>query len=206
METVTDTLFGEHLVDQFHITTMSPKLSPNFDIEMSVEDLRVAWSQISRVMSMFPNKVFFRIYRTKDLEKLAHVVGFDAMRQAVRTARADIGRIELQLEGAAVSFFPNSTWPQETVLIDADGVNRVAYSMRFTLPELRSGKAEDGTDTRPYSVLQLNAKSQLDSVYEQGVHQWWSHFGKNFLAEETMFFQSLERRRLCRPLTLAPKL
>lgn len=188
-------LFENGLVDGMDITTMSPARPELAKFEISGPEMATAWKQIKQVSNKFnadDQKVYFRIYRHQDFEKLAHVVGVRKFRKALlnlttvgdRVVNIDVGRITISIDDVYITYAPLSIWPSETFLIDADGANRVAYSLGYTLSELRSGKNNKGENIQQFTVEQLNENSSLKETYHKCVDLWSSTLGKRFLKEE----------------------
>ena len=95
------------------------------------------------------------------------------------------------VDGVTVNYHPLSTWPNETLLIDGDGVNRVAYSAQYTLKELQTGRSKSGEDVFKYSVNQLDSDFSFPEQYRKQATQWWKCFGETNLDKEADFFRRL---------------
>jgi hypothetical protein len=193
---VANFLFKEGLVDELHITPMTPASAMNQALEISLDQFATAWEEIIRAIQEHgERKAFFRIYRVEDLAKLAHSVGTEMFRRSLGDAsvNAVTGELILDIKGISVSFLPASIWPQETFLVDADGVYRTAYSAQYTLAEFASGKSVGGENIRGYSVAKLTEGSSLAELYHQCVEQWWRFLGEKLLHKELGFFQRLMR-------------
>jgi len=182
---------GKSLVDQFRVTTLSPTNEVNTDLDAGVEDLVRAWGGIRQASERYNTdgqiRFHFSVFQTETMEKLAAAVGEKKIVQAFSREgdlqlRANF--LDTTIDGVPMSYLPLSIWTPEEFLIEADGACRTAYEGMFTLDELRSGIAKDGRDTRPYTIEQLTPESDLRSVYERGVDQYWSSFGKRRIAEE----------------------
>ena len=199
---------GEQLnyIDEFHITTMSPELPENFPIEISVEDMKVAWEQIKKLYASRADKgespVFFKIYRHQDLEKLAQAVGEKKFWTAItdETEGSDeavdrnVGYIKFYIDHVPVAYYPISTFPIETVLIDADGSYRSAYSQQYSLEELRSGKSKGGDDLTKYTWEKLTPNSSYPDAFKSGVENWWKGFGNQILDEEISTMERIKEK------------
>ncbi len=203
-----DFLFSNGLIDEFHITTIAPVRREHSQLEVSVKEFKKAWKQIVKIYKKYGlhkngrERVFFRLYRHQDLEKLAYAVGVKKFLNAILIIDEEkkknplvevaIGRIIFYIDGVPVTFSPLSTWPQETFLIDADGANRVAHSLKYTISDLRKGMRQQ-TKSSNYTVNQMNIKSDFVKSYHLAVDKWWEKFGKNFLREERDVFNRLQK-------------
>ncbi|MEN9557968.1 MAG: hypothetical protein RL141_337 [Candidatus Parcubacteria bacterium] len=196
---VAQILFGspDPLADQLHITTLSPARR---EIEqMEQINLSAFWNQARHVFNQYGyssdgnQRIFFRLYRHQEIEKLAHVVGAHAFYQSfTETARFSPGEVYFTLQDVPLVFSPLSLWPGETFLIDADGTFRTAYSISRSLSSLRKGRGDDGEDLRGFSVEQLTPGFDLVALHRRCVDQWWSFRGKRYLAEEVEIFRKLQ--------------
>ena len=200
------------LADAIDVTTMSPVRDDIAAYECSVEDLRTAWEQVVRLAGKWNtedrSRVYFRIYRHGDVEKLANAIGPERFWDAFTDigedgcVRVEKGHISFMIDGVKVTYSPLSLWPNETFLIDADGAQRTAYSLKHTLAELRSGRADDGADVTGFTVQQLDPNSSFTDSYEKCVDVWWRSLGENYLAEELAMLQRIKaaaetHRALC---------
>lgn len=222
IEKTTEMLFPQEsnqLVDELHISTMSPfreelaqfEISPHYK-EGDVEEFKEAWDQIKNVFNKYgyddngKQRIFLKIYRHEDIEKLANAVGPKKFIEAVSLKRdqngeiekeqsigVDIGHMEFVIDGVPVTFFPFSTWPQETFFIDADGAYRTAFSSAFTLKELQEGKDENNKNLKGYTVDYLKTNSDFIKEYHKCVDQWWNFKGKNYLKEEIEMFDRIKK-------------
>lgn len=199
VEATADILFGGNdgpLVDQFHVTTMSPTRTSLSPFEQ--QDLREFWPQIKRVFHRYGydedgrQRVFLRLYRHQELLKLAKVVGGRAMRHAfTKDLLFAPGEVYFMVDGVPCVFAPLSLWPGEEFLIDADGRYGTAYSIGHTLANLRRGKNDEGEDLKGFSVEQLTPTFDLVQLYRRCVDQWWRFRGMHYLEEEVKIFRSL---------------
>jgi len=207
-------LSGEKpLVDEFNITTMSATreslqslvISSSYK-EGDTEEFKEAWEQIKNVFSKYgrnkkgKQKVYIRMYRHEDVEKLARTIGPKKFMDAVRDRESDnfvgvdVGKMTFKIDGVSVDYFPVSIWPSEEFNIDADGANRTAYSITHTLKELKAGKDEDdGSDIKGYTVDYLNNSSDFIKTYQKEVDQWMEFKGRDFLKEEIEMFERIKK-------------
>ena len=207
-------LSGENpLADEFNITTMSATrenlkafvISPDFR-EGNVVEFKEAWEQIKNVFNKYgqdksvKQRVYFRIYRHEDVEKLAYAVGPKKFMEAVKNRESEndyvgvnVGKMTFNIDGVPVDYFPMSIWPPEEFNIDADGANRTAYGITYTLKELQGGKGEDSNDTMGYTVDYLNKNSDFIKTYQKEVDQWLEFKGKDFLREEIEMFDRIKK-------------
>lgn len=210
---------GSPLIDELHISTMSPfreelaqfEISPHYR-EGDVEEFKEAWEQIKNIFDKYgydkndKQRIFLKIYRHEDVEKLAYAVGAEKFMDAVSLKRGkdveskkeplvgvDIGHVEFVVDGVPVTFFPFSTWPQETFFIDADGACRTAFSSAFTLKELKSGRDTGGNNLMGYTVDYLNKNSDFIKTYQKEVDQWMEFKGRDFLREEVEMFERIKK-------------
>jgi hypothetical protein len=193
LETAT-LLFEGGLIDQFHVTPVSPFPRMCSVRETTQREFDQALRSVREAVHVFGSeKVFFRIYRVGDLEKLARNLGPVAFRGCVRDAsvNAVTGELLLDIGEMSVSFLPASIWPQETFLVDADGFYRTAYSAQYTLSEYANGIAVDGSDTTPYAIAKLDNQSSLHDLYHKCVDRWWSFLGQQLMQEELDLFQRM---------------
>ena len=186
------------LVDQLHVTTMSPT-RPELEL-LEQMDLREFWSQARRVFSRHGStaqgqqRIFLRLYRHQELTKLARVVGTKELSRAfTEGVRFAPGEVYFTLDGVPCIFAPLSLWPGEEFLIDADGRYGMAYSIGQTLSSLRRGTNENSEDVSGYSVAQLTPGFDLRSLYQKCVDQWWRFKGQRYLEEEAEIFRLLTR-------------
>lgn len=196
---------SKNLIDEFHITTIAPCTQEHYAIETSIEDFRESWKQIKSVYYRYgvnkngEQRIFIRFYRHEDIEKLAAAVGYKKFIDSLQgvpskkihpNVESSIGRITFYIDDVPVTFSPLSTWPQETFLIDADGANRVAHSLQYTLSQLQSGKK----GAKKYTVGQLDGKSNFIKYYSKVVDLWWLKFGKMYLREEIDVFERIRAK------------
>jgi len=187
-----DSSTGVPLIDKFLMTTLSPTNDVNTEMRISVDDFGRAWEQIKIISEKYNgdgrDRFSFNIYRTDDMEKLAAVVGEKEMIRAF-SSEGGLGVernfLHAVVDGVPISYQPLAIWTPEEFLIEADGAYRTAYEGKFTLDELRSGISKDGQeDTRPYTIEQLTAQSDIRAAYEHGVDHYWAKFGKDRLQED----------------------
>ncbi len=171
-------------VDEYHFTPMTPYRPVNMPIEMSPADFRVAFEQIAQLTSLEPGKVFLRLYRIQDIIKLAEAVGHQKVWNAMDQGLVDLGRIIFYIDNVEVTYYPLSIWPQEEVVIDADGVYRFAGSVQYSLEEYRNGENQAGKMIDHYTSNQLDAESNLLREYKAAARKWWLFHGKRYLGEE----------------------
>ncbi|MDP3956680.1 MAG: hypothetical protein Q8P97_01660, partial [bacterium] len=195
------------LVDKFSVTTLSPAREPNKLIELSpnfasgdVQDFQVAWQQIRNIFARYnknEERVRLTVYRIQDIEKIARAVGPKKFLEAVLNeggeggVQVTVGEMIFTVDGVTVNYHPLSTWPNETFLIDGDGVNRVAYSAQYTLEELQTGRSKNGEDVSKYNVNQLDSNFSFPEQYRKQATQWWKCFGETNLDKEADFFRRL---------------
>jgi len=165
---------------------------------MEQMDFSVFWPQCQDVVARYGcdgdgrSRVYFRIFRHAELLKLGRVVGMRNLLRAVETsAQLAPGEVHFVMHGVPIVYSPLSLWPQETFLIDADGVYRTAYSIGHTLVDLRRGNNDHGEDLRGYSVEQLAPDFDLVRLYERCVDQWWRFKGKRSFEEEIRIFEEI---------------
>lgn len=210
IEVVADTLLGSEngerpLVDQFQITTVGPTNAINAALETNADDFRSAWEQLKRASRKYNTegkpKIMFAIYRIEDIEKLAEVVGEGHFLEAFSTQENDTLPIKAErnflyfdIDGIQVQYQPLSIWTPEEFLIEADGVYRTAYEGKFTLEELRSGIAKDGSNTAPYTFEPLTATSNFRETFERAVDTYWIRFGKQGLKKEMETFKRIRAK------------
>ena len=147
-------------------------------------------------------KVELGIYRIEDMEKLAAAVGeqrfLDAFTPdengALRFNGTKRNFLEFDIDGVRISYQPLSIWTPEEFLIEADGAYRAAYEGKFTLEELRSGKAKDGTDTTPYTFESLTAETNFQEAFERAVDTYWTRFGRKGLQKEIAAFKRIREK------------
>lgn len=186
---------SEPLVDQLHLTTMSPTRAELVPLEL--QDFYEFWAQAKRVFARFGHdangrqRVFFRFYRHQELQKLARVVGKKGMRHAfTEEILFAPGEVYFTVDGVPCVFAPLSLWPGEEFLIDADSHYGTAYSISHTLASLRRGKSDEGEDLRGFTVEQLMSDFDLKSLYHRCVDQWWRFRGQRYLKEERDILRS----------------
>jgi MoaA/NifB/PqqE/SkfB family radical SAM enzyme len=198
LEATADLLLGGPdgpLVDEFHVTTVSPA-RPGLEL-VEQHDLSEFWAQARRVYAKYGQDetgrqcVFFRLYRHQELPKLARIIGNAALHEAFATAEVAPGEVYLKLDGVPVVYSPLSLWPGETFLIDVDGYCRTAYSIALSLADLRRGQDASGADTTPYTVAKLEPGFNLEQTYQQCVDKWWSVLGQRYFEEEIEVFRQL---------------
>jgi MoaA/NifB/PqqE/SkfB family radical SAM enzyme len=178
---VVETLLMSGEVDELHFTPASPYQERNTPLIVDVAETKAIFAQLTLVtQKVAADKLFYRMYRVEDIELLAHAVGKEKVRRGLEEGLVDHGRIIFHIDGVEVSYFPLSIWPQEEVLIDADGAYRVAGSGQFTLAEYRTGEQK----VSAYTVEQLNPRSDVLASYRKAVRHWWSLYGKAHLNRE----------------------
>jgi hypothetical protein len=198
-------LFGQNLIDEFHITPFSPvrtEIEPLFFCpgykEGRVDECKVLWEQVIKIYREFHGKdgrnVFVRIYQQADLEKIARAVGVEKFLHAFTEkehVHVDQGSVSFEVDGVRITYVPLSICPSETFVIDADGAYRMAYCLKYTLEELNGGLSKEGKDTRPYTVAELSLESDFHGLFKQGVSQWMGTFGYEYLQNEFELFSKL---------------
>lgn len=208
IEAVADTLLAseeEPLVDQFGITTVGPTNDINARLETSIDDFAVAWEQLKRASQKYNTgkkpKVVLAIYRIQDIEKLAAVIGekrflevFTADENGALPCTSERNFLNFEFDGVKVQYQPLSIWTPEEFLIEADATYRTAYEGKFTLEELRSGRAKDGTDTTPFTFEPLTAETDFRQTFERAVDTYWTRFGKVGLEREIATFQRIREK------------
>lgn len=192
------------LIDEFHITTMSPVLPENLPIEIDTNEMRIVWGQVMKLYTEHLNEgredVFFRIYRAPDIVKLADAVGRKKFWAAITNTDPDdpysvdigIGFIRFYIDKVPALYYPLSTFPNETFLIDADATCRLPYCQKYSIVELRSGQSKSGEDTTKYSVKQLDQNSSYADSYLEEVDWYWANFGKKALEKEAEIMDDIK--------------
>jgi len=180
-------LFSKKYVDELHITTMNPALPKNFQIEISVEQLKIALEQIKKVCQQYKRRIFFKIYNYQDLSKLIEIIGEKKFRQIfINKIFFSTGVITFNLNGLNIMYYPSSMWPLESFLIDADACNRTAYSHSYTLCQLRNN-----SNFKKYTVTQLTGEENYKQACQKQTMYWWKYFGQEFLDKEQMLFKNI---------------
>lgn len=178
---VVETLLVSGEVDELHFTPASPYQERNTPLIVGIAETKAIFAVLTQMAhEAVADRLFYRMYRVEDLELLAHAVGKEKVRKGLEEGLVDHGRIIFHVDGVEVSYFPLSIWPQEEVLIDADGAYRVAGSGQFTLAEYRKGEQKVGA----YTALQLTTGSDLHASYRKAVRHWWNFHGKAHLNRE----------------------
>ncbi len=181
-------LSGE--VDELHFTPASPYREINVPHVMELEDTAAAFLQLIEVApQVTEGKMIYRMYRVEDLELLANAVGLDKFQESFDEGLVDHGRINFRIDGVSFAYYPLSIWPQEEVLIDADGMYRVAGSGQFSLADYREG----GRKVAAYEVEQLTGLSDLQSSYQKAVRLWWHFHGLAHLRQEAEVIRRIIR-------------
>lgn len=189
-------LFERNLVDEFHITPVSPVFRNKHTL-MNIEDFKVYWEEVRKTFILgerYGVKVFTRMYQVSDMKLLAETVGSKKLMKAFRdTGRLAVGRgcIRFVVDSVPVIYVPLSICPSETFLINPDGYYRLAYSIQFTLDELHKGVSANGENTVPYTVAKIQNDSVYKKLYAIGAAQWQTNFGMQYLNEEFNFFKGL---------------
>ncbi len=210
IEAVADTLLtipdggALPLADKFNITTVGPTNEINRQLETSTEDFRVAWEQIKKVCQKYnrddKKRVVFGIYRIQDIEKLAAVVGekrfleYFTAEGNILPAKVERNFVVLEIDGVPVDYQPLSIWTPEEFAIDADGSYLAAYAVKYTLDELQSGRAKDGSDTTAYTFERLTEETNFRETYERAVDTYWTRFGKAGLEKEIATFKRIREK------------
>lgn len=194
IEGLANFIFENNLADEMHYCPMSPERSENFQIELDEKELGNAWRQIVRAFDRHgPKRVFIKLFELDDLKKLERVVGSRALWRSLtgESVRTFVeGSAIFEVEGVPVSFFPVSIWPHEAFFVDADGVNRVAHTQKFTINELRRGLKE----TAPYTIAALTPEENYPAAYRRAARHWWKHFGATHYINELEYFAALRKR------------
>lgn len=212
IEAVADRLLSSEegrpaLVDRFGVTTVGLTNETNAALETSFEDFRAAWEQLKSVSAKYnvdkkTAKVQLSIYRIEDMEKLAAVVGEKRFLEAftpnekgeLRFKGTERNFLHFEFDGVSIAYQPLSIWTPEEFLIEADGVYRTAYEAKFTLEELRSGTAKDGTDTTPYTFEPLTDSTNFRETFERAVDTYWMRFGRKGLQKEMEAFKRIREK------------
>lgn len=185
-------LLDDNRVDTWHITGMSPARPEIKPYAASKAEWQTTWGQIKEVYKMWPNRTFVHLYNHHDLKMVAHAA-HQSLSECIKKGGFGVehGQAVFTLDGVDVEYSPLSIWPQETFLIDSDAACRVAYSLAYTLEELRSGTDRFGDPCGQYTVKQLREEDALEAVYKSCVDQWWKFKGKQYLREERELFNKL---------------
>lgn len=189
-------LFERNLIDEFHITPVSPVFR-NKEIVMGLDEFNIYWQQLKKTFNAGQKNntsVFTRIYQLDDIKLLGAVVGKKKLLKAFQdTASILVGRgcIEFVIEDIPIIYVPLSICPSETFLIGPDGYYRAAYAIQFTLDELHKGVSIYKEDTRPFTISKITPESSYSELYKKGVKQWQQNFGITHLQKEFNFFSSL---------------
>lgn len=189
-------LFERNLVDEFHITPVSPVFR-NTQIIMELSEFKVYWKNLKKTFELGKKhnvSVFTRNYQLNDMRLLAQVVGKKKMLTALQDSNSiSVGRgcIEFVIDNIPVIYVPLSICPSETFLIGADGYYRAAYAIQFTLDELHKGISIYNENTKPFTVSKVTPDSSYRDLYQQGAQQWKKNFGMDHLQNEFNFFNSL---------------
>lgn len=195
-----DFVLGQGLADGIDFATMSPARTELQPYEITAEQMAAAWVATRNATEKYPGRVFFRLYRHADLEKLAHVVGLKKLWSVfigeIENANnylvgVEVGKISFVIDGVLVTYAPLSTWPPETFLVDADGRYGTAYSIGYTIEELRAGQSLVGEDLLGFTVAQLTPQSDFSQLYKKCVDQWWEFKGKQYFQEEVGVFKRI---------------
>lgn len=198
IEATADLLFvpGKELADTFQITTVSPIGAANEGIEQM--DFSEFWKQCRSAYQKYgigpagQPRISIRFYRHHELLKIARVIGKEKLLTAFRdTARVVSGEISLVIDGIPVRYSPLSLWPQETFLIDSDASYRTAYSIGFSLKDLKTAKSEKGENLQAFTVENLKPGFDLKKLYRKCVDQWWQAKGQQYFQEEYDLFKDL---------------
>lgn len=181
-QSVIETLLMSGEVDELHFTPASPYGEQIVPLIMGVPETRAAFAGLQQVAAdaAIASKIFYRMYRVEDLELLAQAIGHAAVREGLEQGIVDQGRILFHVNGVEVTYFPLSIWPQEEVLIDADGTYRVAGSGQYSLEQYVRGEQ----NVSAYTADQLTATSDLIASYRKAVRHWWNFAGRQHLAQE----------------------
>jgi MoaA/NifB/PqqE/SkfB family radical SAM enzyme len=190
VKSVIETLLVSGEVDELHFTPAIPYREFNTPVIVDIADTKAIFTQLTHMASeATSSKMFYRMYSVEDLEKLARALGYEKVRTGLEEGLVDHGRIIFHIDGVEVAYFPLSIWPQEEVLIDADGAYRVAGSAQYTLAQYRAG----GTKVSAYTVEQLTGGSDLQTSYQRAVRQWWNFHGKAHLVREAEVIRRIMR-------------
>ncbi len=191
-------------IDEFYISSMTPQLEENFEIEISPEDFKVTWEQVLRLNEKYnksdQEKVFVKLYYHKDIERLAYAVGHKKFWESMSNTEGErsvglaIGEVIFYIDDVSIRYFPYSIWPQETINIDVDATYRVATSQKYRIEELRSGVSSKNENIKAYTNEQLTTETSYVEAYKRGVDNWWSNFGKKYLEEEAGIMRSIKNR------------
>lgn len=193
--------------DRFQVSTMTPALSENFPIEISQKDMKIAWEQIKEICEKYLDEqranIILKIYRVEDLEKLAGIVGEKTLIEAMTNddesedgdgVISEAGGIGFFIDGVPIYYYPTSTWPTETIHIDADGAYRAPLCQQWGIEELRGGKSRTGEDVSKYTFKQMDEHSSYQDSYCEVVDKYWEDFGENNLKKELNTFGRIKEK------------
>lgn len=182
-------------VDGFYITTMTPRIDKNFEVETSPEEFKKSWEQIKKVSEKYnkdgEEKIFMRMFDSRYLEKLNYAVGREKIKKAFLNADVMHGGLRLEIDGVHVDYYPYSIWPRETFTADVDGAYRGAFCQEYSIEELRSEKSSDGSDISSYTFKYLDGQTPYVETYKNAVDKWWEYFGKQLLRQEIEIIQKI---------------
>ncbi|MDD5438058.1 MAG: radical SAM protein [Patescibacteria group bacterium] len=195
LEAAADALFGRGLIDELHVSTITPA-KPHLEA-LEQPNLSAFWKQTQTIYRRYgqtdgKQRIFFRLYRHQELAKLAAVTSRREMKEAFKGASVAPGEVHFTLRDIPFIYAPLSIWPGETFLIDADGAYRTAHSIGEKLSDLQRGYYGNGRDLRGFTVEQLKPYFDLRKAYRKCVDQWWQFAGSRFLEEELQIFKQFK--------------
>jgi sulfatase maturation enzyme AslB (radical SAM superfamily) len=108
------------MVDEFHITPVSPVRPEIMFTETSKKEFQDCWKHIANLQSKYTDKVFVRMYRHEDLVKVANINPTAFAEAFSKPVGVSQGRIIIQFEGVTFSYLPKSLSINETIVVDSD--------------------------------------------------------------------------------------
>src|SRR3989338_9928457 len=184
-----DYIFQNNLADTIHYSFMTPVRQTHTYISINKTEYVKTMLQINKAQQKYgTDKVFFRIFRLEDMQTLANIVGNNSFKKSIRDENARIyhGLIKWNIGKIQVIYYPLSIWPNETIIIDSDGSQRIPMFQQYSLQNL----AKDLT-LQKYTVDKLNKESSLEEQYSKEVNHWKNNFGLEYLKREKEFFSSV---------------
>lgn len=172
------------MVDEFHITPVSPVRPEIMFTETSEKEFQSCWKQIANLQSKYTDKVFVRMYRHEDLVKVAKINPTAFAEAFSKPVGVSQGRIIIQFEGVTFSYLPKSLSINETIVVDSDDWYRLPYSIAYTIHELSNGIDRFGNDILNFSVEHLCSNSDFETIYHCAVSKWWNSFGLPSIQKE----------------------
>jgi hypothetical protein len=175
-------LIAGDLVDEWHISPLT--------VRPGIEHMAPSSAQMAEALNQLAGlrlgntKIYLRSYSLSGFMALCEVIGGETVRQALQKAEVVDNGIVLDVGGFTLYFYPKSLQCNETLVVDADAVWRLPFSVAHRLDELQRGVSAEGDDLAHFSICPVSEKLDVAETYARSVETWWQAVGSTSFNEE----------------------